>query len=192
MESEIWKPIIGYENKYEVSNMGNVRSLYYINKMIYKKRPSPIYLKPIRSGPKTGSGYLNVYLYKENKRIFRRIHHLVLENFVGPRPPNHEGSHLNGISTDNRASNLAWLTRTQNIRQKFDHGTMVMGSKHKHSKLNEAIVMDILVRVASGELQKHVAKRYNITAQVINKICRGENWKHVFTEFQTLNKWKAK
>lgn len=192
MENEIWKPIIGYENKYEVSNMGNVRSLYYINKMIYKKRPSPIYLKPIRSGAKTGQRYLRVCLYKKNKRIFRRIHHLVLETFVGPRPPNHEGSHLNGISTDNRASNLAWLTHTQNIRQKFDHGTMVMGSKHKHSKLNETIVMDILVRVASGELQKHVAKRYNITAQVINKICRGKNWKHVFAEFQTINKWKAK
>jgi hypothetical protein len=53
-----------------------------------------------------------------------KVHTLVCEVFHGPKPtPGHEVRHLNGDRTDNRAENLAWGTRSENVRDAIDHGT---------------------------------------------------------------------
>lgn len=95
---EIWKPVVGYEGLYEVSNLGNVRGL---------KRGKV--LKP-------GKGrYLFVVLCKDGIRHETSVHRLVATAFC-PNPNNKpEVNHLNEIAEDNRASNLEWCTRIENL-----------------------------------------------------------------------------
>ena len=100
MENEIWKPVVGYEGKYEVSNMGRVKSLKYYGWYQIK------ILKPI----KTQNGYLRVHLAKNG--IFHKtsIHRIVAEAFI-PNPDNLPLiNHKNEDKTDNRVENLEWCS----------------------------------------------------------------------------------
>lgn len=100
-KEEIFRDIKGYEGRYQVSNMGRVWSI---------KRQ--IYLKPASNG----RGYLVVCLTAKNgKRKLERVHRLVALTFI----PNPEGkpqvNHINEDKTDNRVSNLEWMTAKENI-----------------------------------------------------------------------------
>lgn len=104
---EIWKDVVGYEGYYEVSNLGNVRSV------TRKKKGKQ--LKPLARQ----HGYLAVQLWGNggNKRGFRTfsIHRLVAEAFI-PNPNSYpEINHINEIKTDNSVENLEWCTRKQNM-----------------------------------------------------------------------------
>lgn len=95
---ESWKPVVGYESRYLVSDLGNVRSL-----------KSGITLKPFKC-----RGRLRVDLWNESGRSVRYIHHLVLEAFIGPRPDGLIALHDNDIGTNNRPTNLSWGTHADN------------------------------------------------------------------------------
>lgn len=98
---EIWKPVIGYEGLYEVSNLGNVKSL--IRRKI---------LKPI----KNGCGYLKVELCKEGKRKKIYVHRLVYSAFNGDIPTGLEVNHINDKEkTDNRLCNLNLMSHKENV-----------------------------------------------------------------------------
>lgn len=115
MAKEIWKSIIGYEDRYEVSSLGRIRSLPS------KSRSKGVMLKP---NPKK-SGYLNILLCKEGKVKTFRIHRLVAEAFL-PNPHNlPHVNHINGIKTDNRVVNLEWCSPQYNSL----HSYRVLGRK---------------------------------------------------------------
>src|SRR5262245_15940652 len=61
-------------------------------------------LKPIRRG----GGYYSVNLHRGGNKVARYIHHLVLEAFVGPRPPGMVCRHLDGDPAHNHVENLRW------------------------------------------------------------------------------------
>ncbi len=114
---ESWAPIPGQEGRYEVSDLGSVRSFVW-SKLRGETRPQT--LKTIR----LDSGYLVVGLVTSGRQRLRRVHQLVLEAFVGPRPAGMITRHLNGDQTDNRLSNLAWGTQAENEADKKLHGTV--------------------------------------------------------------------
>lgn len=109
---EKWKPVLGYEGKYEVSNLGRVRSLTRFVRCChgaYRTTPGRI-LKP---GCMNRFGHVSVALGKGNSRC---VHTLVLEAFVGPRPDGFDACHKNGVGGDNRLVNLRWASRSDNNR----------------------------------------------------------------------------
>lgn len=120
--AEVWKPVVGYEGKYEVSDQGGVRSLDRswlqrgrCGRNHTRQQPG----KTLRPGPSKKSGHLSVVLGRGNTR---HVHVLVLEVFVGPRPPSGEGRHLDGKPSNNRLSNLAWGTKGENMEDRARHG----------------------------------------------------------------------
>lgn len=97
MTEEIWKPVVGYEERYKVSNMGNVYSIFS-DKIL---KPG---LKPY--------GYCRVMLCYKGKYKWKRVHTLVFEAFIGPVTKTID--HINGIKTDNRLENLRHCTPREN------------------------------------------------------------------------------
>jgi len=119
---ETWKPVVGHEAAYEVSDHGRVRSLERRVRLVTKQAGETTRRVPprvLRAGP-SRSGHLSVAIGKNNSRL---VHQLVLEAFVGPRPEGHEVLHLNHTPTDNCLYNLKYGTRSENMRMDYAAGT---------------------------------------------------------------------
>lgn len=167
---EEWRSVVGYEDRYEVSSFGRVRSVY---------RESPRLLRPGKDGPNSGRiPYFLVNLSPPTRGKSFRVHLLVAEAFLGPRPLGMECSHEDGDSTNNAASNLAWRTRSENHQLKRVHGTMLAGERHHQAKLTAEQVRGIRALGEKTSLPHRViAGLYEISRQQIQRILSGENWK---------------
>lgn len=113
---ETWKPVTRFEGIYEVSDQGRVRSLPRADN-IGRPRAGKV-LRPY----KTERGYETFQLYRDGAQTRIPAHRLVLEAFIGAAPEGHETRHLNGDPSDNRLSNLAWGTSSENSQDTLAHG----------------------------------------------------------------------
>jgi len=107
MQTEIWKDVVGYEGLYQVSNLGNVKSL---------PRNGTVNNEKILSPRNNGIGYLKVTLSNKS-RSYKYVHILVAESFLGYNVS--KGTicvdHLNNVRSDNRLENLRIITPKENI-----------------------------------------------------------------------------
>ena len=108
---EIWKDIPDYEGLYQVSNLGNIKSLNYNN----TKKEKLLKTKHDKRG------YLAIELRNKGKRYYTRVHRLVAMAFI-PNPNNYpQVNHINGIKSDNRVYNLEWCSVSKNTKHAFDN-----------------------------------------------------------------------
>ena len=133
---EIWKDIQGYEGLYQVSNLGNVRSVdRTIVDSLGREHP---YKGQILKPMLVAHGYLEVNLSKGDKRKPVNIHRLVAKEFI-PNPHNlPEINHIDENKQNNAAYNLEWCTSKYNA----NYGTRnerVMCARMKNSKWQKAI-----------------------------------------------------
>lgn len=98
MEQEIWLPIVGFEGKYEVSNMGNIRNARN---------------KRLRAISHT-KHYSHVLLSANGKHTTLRVHRLVAKAFLPEIAGKKHINHKNGNKHDNRVENLEWITQAEN------------------------------------------------------------------------------
>lgn len=124
---EIWKPIPGYENDYEASNLGRIRTS--INKITYTEKHGIRHWKQRilkyksnnENAYKTG---FRVDLWKNGKPKTYLVARLVASTFISNELSNKKltVNHINGNRLDNRIENLEWLTLGDNIREGFKTG----------------------------------------------------------------------
>lgn len=101
---EVWKDIRGYEGLYQVSNLGNVRSLNWRNTGTVRN----LTLKS------HNRGYLKVELASKGKCKTFMVHRLVAFHFVPGYQDGFVVNHINERKTDNRADNLEWVSQAKN------------------------------------------------------------------------------
>lgn len=122
--TENWVDIPGYEGRFKVSDMGNVRALPRIV-TCKDGRKMAIKGKPLMTPTANESGHLRVNL--EGRLHY--IHKLVMLAFIGPPPPKQEVRHGPTGPADNRLANLSYGTRSQNMYDKVAHGNHFQAAK---------------------------------------------------------------
>lgn len=110
--TEVWKDIKGYEGKYQVSNLGRIKSFDFDK--FHKGR----ILKPSYCT----SGYLKVHLRKNKKSKQFMIHRIVASEFIDNAENKKTVNHINGIKTDNRVENLEWCSYSENLKHAYKLG----------------------------------------------------------------------
>jgi hypothetical protein len=171
IDGEEWRTVTGYENRYDVSNMGRVWSRI---------------TNRILSGGPTSKGYLTVSLYdgstpKKPKSLC--IHEIVAIAFIGRRPEKYTIDHVDGNKRNNAVGNLEYVTQSENSRRAHANGLTrtYEGSEHANSRLTDDDVRSIRV------LWKHrrrglcieLARQFNVGSVTVRNAAMGRTYKHV-------------
>lgn len=119
MSKETWKDVDGYVGKYQVSNLGNVKSLkrYVKNKngmRVVKEKMLKPYLN--------NKGYWAVSLTENHKSKLKFVHRLIAEAFIRYIDNKPFVNHKDGVKTNNNIKNLEWCTQKENVEHAIKSG----------------------------------------------------------------------
>lgn len=123
-----------------------------------------------------GDGYLALNLYRDGRPHRRKVHLLVLEAFVGPRPNSLQGCHNNGVLTNCAVGNLRWDTPAANQHDRLAHGTDSRGTRNGNARLTEQAVRAIRAALAAGAIKKSLAEAHGVAPSTISAIASGRIW----------------
>lgn len=149
---EKWREVIGFEGRYEVSDLGRVRNSSTG--------------RVLRPGVAT-HGYPTVALGRGNTRT---VHSLVAAAFLGEAPGGCEVCHKDGDRLNPSLTNLRFGTRSSNNMDILDHGGR---------KVTREDVLDIKARLGRGETGRSIAKHYGLSESMISSIKHGVHYKRV-------------
>lgn len=143
--NEEWRPVVGHERSYEVSDQGRVRSL---DRMVPSGHGALRFSRGRVLKPGTAtSGHQHVVLAG---KVTRTIHSLVADAFIGTAMPGAEVRHINGQPADCRAENLEYGSRSDNAEDSKRHGTHFHAGL-THCKRGHELSGDNLQKSASGK-----------------------------------------
>jgi len=161
-----WKPAVGYEGLYEVSDIGQVRSL----------RRGTIMSLCLNS-----RGYTKASLVKDGIRKEVPVHRMVLLAFVGPCPDGCESRHFPDQNRANcKLSNLSWATRRVNQRDRDTNGTNNKGINNSNARLSEKTVRYIRsIKQWSRAAAVKLAHELKVDPHTIHVIRNNRSWRHL-------------
>ncbi len=169
---ELWKPIKGYEGFYEISNLGNVKSL---QRLVERKDGSNFIagnriLKPISIG-----NYLGVQLCKDRSTKKHYLHRLVALNFIKNESPERKTvNHIDGNRFNNALDNLEWMTTKENNRHAINTGLVKMhGEDNPVCKFTDQAVKEIRELYDSGVYRQfELSAIYEMSRMQVSRIVR--------------------
>lgn len=167
--TETWKPVPGYEGRYEVSDAGCVRTL----------RTDPPRAIHHNTHP---NGYIQVRLYRAGVGATLKVHRLVLQAFIGDEAGRPCVNHIDHDKANNRLENLEWCTHAENSKAGYDAGKInppsFIGADHPRAQLNESKVRVIRRARDMGVPARFLGDCFGVSRFVVWEACRA-SWKHV-------------
>ena len=146
-----WADILGYEGLYSVSTDGQVYTYKY--KKVLK--------------PRSKKGYLNVSLSKNKKRKEFKIHRLVAMSFI-PNPENKEQvNHIDGDKSNNKVTNLEWVTQSENITHSYSLG-LHSTTKKPYKMTNDKISL-LKSMLKENKTLKEIAETLEVSVSTIDR-----------------------
>lgn len=168
--NEIWKDIEGTRGQYRVSSLGRIKSF-----KTYRNR-----LPKIISQRITRCGYLHIGLHVGDKKIYPLVHKLVALAFLGEPPiEGMEVNHKKNPKTNNRVSNLEWVTTKQNHEHAAINGLTAKGERNGSAVLTEKQVLEIRALISKGVYHRTIAALYGIGKTTVTGIGSRKIWKHI-------------
>lgn len=160
---ELWKDVVGYEDYFQISNLGRV----------FSKRTNKI-LKFSSAGE-----YLTISTKiggKKGKSVNLKVHRMVAIAFVENADNKPMVNHIDGNKKNNNASNLEWTTNAENIQHAVENDLI----KIKNNKSNMSMEKARLIRRIKAENKitaKQIAEDMNICYHTVKLVLRNETWK---------------
>lgn len=173
---ETWKPVIGYEGIYEVSDTGRVKRIAGWSD---GRKTKPVGILRINPNKRYARVILHNKLIGDPKYLL--VHRIVMAAFVGPLPSGMEVNHKNGKKHDNRLENLEYMTHPDN--QLHAHRVLKIhhfkGSESGTAKVNESQVALMRELRRQGWMLKDLAVKFGLSISTICWICKNKAWRHV-------------
>lgn len=164
--TEIWKDIEGYEGKYQISNLGNVKSIFRVVKSGVKHTTTRIYEEKIMKQSLNRKGYCIISLYSNNGLKNNIVHRLVANAFI-PNPHNlPQVNHKDENKLNNTVENLEWCDA------KYNNNYGSRNLKHSKSKSEKIIQKDLNGKfIKEWESATEVERQLGYDASSIRKCC---------------------
>lgn len=173
---EEWRPVPGYEGRYEASSLGRIKALAItrvVGGRCHQRKEKLLRLTA------TNTGYYVVTLYNDEGKP-RRIgaHQVIARTFIGDRPNGAHVLHGDGSRTNNAAVNLRYGTPADNAADARSHGTWLRGERTRSVKLTAAVASAL--KALQGRVpQLWVAKATGLRQSSVHAAMTGATWKHV-------------
>lgn len=177
---EVWLPVVGLEDSYEVSSLGRVRSL---DRVVSSRFGTRVISGRVRKQTLCPSGYARVQLYPPGTNSTKRVHvmalvhRLVAEAFVSrTSSAASEVNHIDFSRSNNRADNLEWVSPSENVQHSVRAGRWAAAhnsatNPKKWKKLSLEVVRELIAAVDSGEKTRYrVAKDLGVSCSLITRI----------------------
>jgi hypothetical protein len=173
---EWWKPVVGFEGYYEVSNVGNVCRV--------KAHKNVLPFQRVRQWPHW-DGRLFCVLSGGGKRKTYKVHKMMVDAFLGGTPDGFTVHHEDDCYTKNWISNFRYQSAIDNWRDGNLTGLMKHGSAHSNAKLSETQALELLGLYGKISL-KRASERFGISTTAVSYLWRGRNWAHLQTDAAVL------
>lgn len=183
LNNEEWRDIKKYKGLYQVSNMGNIRSL---DRVVVQKNKFGELQKHIYKGRQLKkqvqkNGYEVVNLYKEKKMVKELVHRLVAITFLENKSGGNYINHKDSNRANNKLYNLEWCTQSDNLHYAYNYGNKIAPHMKKIHQLDfNGKILNTFESIQQAE------RRTGIKASNISKCCRklrakagGFKWEYV-------------
>lgn len=167
---EVWKDVVGYEDLFKISNLGN----------LYSKRSNKI-LKQRKH-----KGYMHVATKiggRFGRNVCFKIHRLVANAFIDN--PNNKPyvNHIDSNKANNNVNNLEWVTAKENTAHAIESGTISLQDIRDRNKVNRSLPDEVVVYIRSVYVPyseefggKGLAKKFSVSNKVISSIVLGRTY----------------
>jgi hypothetical protein len=169
---ERWHSIQNFEESYEVSIFGRIKSLPRMARYRDSIRsvPTRILRQTIRN-----HGYLTVMLSSDAGIQNHTVHSLVAEAFLGPRPFGLVVHHIDFNKLNNYASNLAYISFHENL----EHRILSRGEDHYLAKLRNGDIPRIRLLASQGRKVSQIAEMFGVSSATVSDVIARRSWVHI-------------
>lgn len=181
---ERWRPVVGLEDRYEVSDCGRVRSVPRIadrGGVLQRVRGKVIAQQALR-GKRSEPRYKVTLLTPQGRKHYL-VHRLVAAAFCVKPSGCDVVNHIDNNPQNNHASNLEWTTPAGNAAHANKQGRLRMpivnGASNPASRYSEQQALLVIERLRKGQPRKAIAAELAVGFTFVNEIACGRGWKHL-------------